>query len=250
MKCSKLHKAFVTGLAVSLSLICLSGCNSSDSDSSSKNDMTSTSSVAENSASESLNALQHYENAIMSMEPALPFSETGLTVKYNGQELTFPFELSKITEDGWVLSDKTYDTDTDKLRDYTDAAIYSNDKYGKSELVLSSYRVSGKSGVAGRQDILSKYGVYSMSLHCGDDVTTYPDLEICGLNIFSASDEAIISTFNNSETIKSSEYTMNGVNTYSYVYDLGSYLVELKLVCKDGQVYQCLFTTTVVAQAD
>lgn len=244
---SKLYKVFAMGMIIVASLTCVSGCTEFNS-AGHKNIPTHSGTMNYGVGSKDL--LQNYEQAVVSMEPALPFSETGLVVKYNGEELTFPFELSKLTQDGWMLSDKTYATKGDKVRDYTDAAIYSNKKYGKSELVLSSYKVSGKPGIAGRQDVLSKYGVYSMSLHCGDDVKTYPKLEICGLDIFSASDEAIISTFNNSKIVKSSEYELNGVNTYSYVYDLGTYLVELKLVCKDGQVYQCLFTTTVEARTD
>lgn len=240
MKRKSNNKTFMT-IVMSLGLICLSmaGCSS---ETPAPNDSTS---VGDNNVVVDEQSLDDYNDSMIEIESAYDFSETGLTVSYNGNEIIFPFELDLLVSDGWELSDRTYGSEQDKLNDYTDAAIYTNSQYGNSELVVSSYKVSGQSGVAGRQDVLREHGVYTMSLHVDSDLETYPSLTICNLDIFSATEEEIMSAFGMSNYIDTSSYVIDGVSYYSYIYDLGSYLVELNLISQDGQVRQCSFTTTI-----
>lgn len=236
-KCN--YKTFMT-FFTSLGLICLfmTGCSSKSVDE-------SLPSVTNNPTVVDESKEVEYNNTLVGIESAYDFSETGLTVVYNENELTFPFELDLLVSDGWELSSRTYDSDIDAQNDRTDAAIYTNPKYGSSELVVASYKVSGQPGMAGRQDVLKEHGVYTMSLHVDANLDEYPDLNICGLDIFSASESDILSVFSKSNYVDTSNYVINDVTYYSYVYDLGSYLVELNLISSEGQVRQCDFTTTI-----
>lgn len=236
-------KTLVASTVLSLSLISLSGCAK---ESAAVTDADVTKNIkAHYNIKVNESELFKYRDVLTSINDGKSFSEMGLTVAYNDNELIFPFNTNIITVDGWVLSNRTYTSDVDKLNDYTDAAVYTSSKYGNSELVLSSYKVSGQSGVAGRQDILKEYGAYSMSLYYDTDSDICPDLKICNVEVFRASEDDLIGVLNTSNSVRKSNYTMGGVTTYSYVYDLGSYLVELKVACKNGKVKQCSFTTTV-----
>lgn len=237
-------KTLVASTVLSLSLISLSGCANESAavtiDTDTVKDI-----VAHYNIKINEEGLSKYRDVLAGINDGKSFSEMGLTVAYNDNELIFPFNTNIITVDDWILSNRTYTSDIDKLNDYTDAAVYTSSKYGNSELVLSSYKVSGQSGVAGRQDILKEYGAYSMSLYYDTDSDICPNLKICNVEVFRASEDDLIGVLNTSNSVRKSNYTMGGVTTYSYVYDLGSYLVELKVACKNGKVKQCSFTTTV-----
>lgn len=246
-KCNKLMiKTLVASTILSLSLISLSGCNKSNS-ADEVDKQTVSNVISHYNVKIGEESLSEYKDIVTTMSSNKSFSEMGLKVEYNDNELLFPFNVNILVNDGWQLSNRTYSSDINKLNDYTDAAIYTSNKYGNSELVLSGYKISGQSGVAGRQDILSEYGAYAMSLWYDVNSEICPNLKICGVDVFNANESELINVLNISNTIRSSNYTIMNVTTYSYVYDFGSYLVELKVACSNGTVTQCSFTTTVAS---
>lgn len=178
----------------------------------------------------------------------MSLESTGLSVSYNDIDLIFPFDASILTSDWSLSKERTYSDDVNASRDFSDAAIYTSEDFGAdSELVLATYKFSGESGVAGSQKALEEYGAYSMSLYYGGaEGTKKPNLKLCGIDIFNTDATTVINELtSSSSSIDSASYSIDSSTTYSYVYDLGQYLVELKIVCCDNVVKQCGFTTTV-----
>ena len=236
MKKRHLCRVLTASLFLSVCLSSLSGCSGEEK----SNNVPNSTVTTNNEPTTTSNPREHLGG--------IALEDTGLSVSYNDKDLIFPFDSAILASD-WSLSlDRTYSNDVDANRDFSDAAIYVSDKYGLgSELVMATYKFSGESGVAGSQKALKEYGVYSMSLYYGGaEGTTKPNLKICGLNIFDTDASVLVNTLTSSSSpIESRSYSVDDAVTYSYVYDLGSYLMELKIVCRDQVVKQCCFTTTV-----
>lgn len=178
-----LKKTLVMSLAMAVSLSCFTGCGKGKSDSASVNDgITDMSTTATDSDATDSDAEVSVEDIISGNVPdgfqfeptnlddydkivsTINFSNLDFTLTYNNEELSYPFDIKTFESDGWTYSvDDSYMNDVAKRDNYSDSAIYINDKYPNKILTVASYQNYDTAGVTGNQDVISKYGVYNFS---------------------------------------------------------------------------------------
>jgi hypothetical protein len=97
-----------------------------------------------------------------------------MSVKYNGIDFAYPFDLSTLLNDGWTADNAFGDA-----AGFRRFLTMHNDKYKGLCLEVTSYDFyegTSTSGYAGLVDVISEHGIYNLSLLINTDKS---DLDFC-----------------------------------------------------------------------
>ena len=127
-------------------------------------------------------------------------SEDVKTFTFEGEEYTFPFDYDVLVEQGWTITDETYELFQDEERNAGFLTLESG-RYPGVEMNIRVYdNFNSNSALGGVEELVEEFatnGIWGIELYPVDDeteVANYPDFSIQGVT-FGSPAEDIVSTF-------------------------------------------------------
>lgn len=127
-------------------------------------------------------------------------SEEVKTFTFEGQEYTFPLAYDVLSEQGWTITDETYELFQDEERNASFLTLESS-QYPGVEMNIQMYdSLAPNSALGGVEELVEEFetnGIWGIELYPVDDeteVANYPDFSIQGVT-FGSSTEDIVDTF-------------------------------------------------------
>lgn len=127
-------------------------------------------------------------------------SEEVKTFTFEGEEYTFPLSYDVLVEQGWTITDETYELFQDEERNAGFLTLESG-RYPGVEMNIRVYdNFNSNSALGGVEELVEEFetnGIWGIELYPVDDeteVANYPDFSIQGVT-FGSPAEDIVSTF-------------------------------------------------------
>ena len=127
-------------------------------------------------------------------------SEEVKTFTFEGEEYTFPLSCDVLVEQGWTITDETYELFQDEERNAGFLTLESG-RYPGVEMNIRVYdNFNSNSALGGVEELVEEFetnGIWGIELYPVDDeteVANYPDFSIQGVT-FGSPAEDIVSTF-------------------------------------------------------
>ena len=166
-------------------------------------------------------------------------SEEVKTFTFEGEEYTFPLSYDVLVEQGWTITDETYELFQDEERNAGFLTLESG-RYPGVEMNIRVYdNFNSNSALGGVEELVEEFetnGIWGIELYPVDDeteVANYPDFSIQGVT-FGSSAEDIVDTFGTDLGPISRE---GESYYYSEWADTWSSCSSLDFEVKDDQVY-------------
>lgn len=166
-------------------------------------------------------------------------SEEVKTFTFEGEEYTFPFAYDVLVEQGWTITDETYELFQDEERNAGFLTLESG-QYPGVEMNISIWDdLNPNSALGGVEELVNEFetnGIWGIEIYPVDDeteVANYPEFSIQGVT-FGSSAEDIVDTFGTdlSATSREGEFYL-----YSEWANTQSGCSSLHFDVKDDQVY-------------
>ena len=158
---------------------------------------------------------------------------------FEGQEYTFPLSYDVLTEQGWTITDETYELFQDEERNAGFLTLESS-QYPGVEMNIQMYdSLAPNNALGGVEELVEEFetnGIWGIELHPVDDeteVANYPDFSIQGVT-FGSSAEDIVDTFGTDLSATSREGESYNYSDWANTWSGCS---SLHFNVKDDQVY-------------